>query len=157
MSKNKTPKWIVLSAKLRIWWPYTLLRIKNPSKWNILGLILNYIGWWDSCYGDLRSTKYPSMAIAPRSTMLRISSTCKGSICCSNSLIWKLFVLHRNTWKLFVLDRNTWKLFVLDWNTWKLFVLDRNTWYDISVYNFYWEYFLKPYNCLYLRGILDFI
>ena len=48
----------------------------------------------------LGSLEYSFIAITPRSTLTQSGSTCWGFIYGSNSSVWKLFVLDRNTWYL---------------------------------------------------------
>ena len=55
-------------------WLYTLQRNRTPPKSRVLCMILNYM--WSSSSGVLRSLEYSFIAITPRSTLTRSSSTC---------------------------------------------------------------------------------
>ena len=66
--------------KFRIHYSIVCKGVKPPPpdvrKNGILRRTLNCIWWWDSISGFLESIEYPLIAITPRSTLTRSSSTC---------------------------------------------------------------------------------
>ena len=95
---------------------------------------------------------------------------CTYFMLCWNKIMYKLYLLDRNTWnykilyKLLLLDRNNWNYKIL----YKLLLFDRNTWnykilYKLSIleiviwsYNCwqiiisYFNKYLKSYNCIWI-------
>ena len=64
-----------------------------PKKKGVLVITLNCLWWWYSNSVDLRSVKYPFIAITPRSTLTQTGGSCWALIYWSNRSCWQIICI----------------------------------------------------------------